>query len=273
MASARLRPRDRRGPPDAIGFGFFLLLPAPNCPPWHPTVVVQNLTVQIWSDIACPWCYVGKRRLESAISALPWRSQIRVLWRAFELDPSASRAVDTSAVPYAEKLARKYGTSTAQGQAMIDRMVGVGAAEGIHFRFDRIRPGNSFDAHRLVHLAHEQDKQDAMKERFLRAYLCEGESMSDRETLTRLAVEVGLDEREVIDALSGDAYADAVRADEALARKYNISGVPFFVIADRYGVSGAQPAETLSEALKNAWQELADVPIEEGMQCGPDGCA
>lgn len=234
---------------------------------------MQTLTVQIWSDIACPWCYVGKRRLESAISSLPWRSQIRVVWRAFELDPNASRALDTESVPYAEKLARKYGTSTAQGQAMIDRMVGVGAADGINFRFDRIRPGNTFDAHRLIHLAHERGKHDVMAERFLRAYMCEGESMSDREALTRLAVDAGLDEREVTEVLSGDTYADAVRADEALARSYNISGVPFFVIADRYGISGAQPAQTLSEALNSAWQELEGAPIEEGMQCGPDGCA
>lgn len=215
---------------------------------------------------------MGKRRLESAINSLPWRSQIRVLWRAFELDPNASRAIDTEGVSYVEKLARKYGRSVNESQAMIDNMVGVGAADGINFRFDRIRPGNTFDAHRLVHLAHERDKQDVVKERLLRAYLCEGESMSDREALIRLAVESGLDEHEVIDVLSGDAYADAVRDDEALARKYNISGVPFFVIGDRYGLSGAQPAETLREALSSAWQHVADAPVQEGMQCGPDGC-
>lgn len=233
---------------------------------------MKTLTVQIWSDIACPWCYVGKRRLESAISSLPWRSQLRVLWRAFELDPNASRTPERERVPYAEKLARKYGRSVPEGQAMIDRMVGVGAAEGIDFRFDRIRPGNTFDAHRLIHLAHERGKQDVAAERLMRGYLCEGESMTDREALTRLGLDAGLDEREVIDVLSGDAYADAVRADEALARRYNISGVPFFVIADRYGISGAQPAQTLSEALNNAWLELEGSTVNEGMQCGPDGC-
>ena len=230
------------------------------------------LTVQIWSDIACPWCYVGKRRLEAAISTLPWRSQIQVLWRAYELDPNASREADTAPVLYAERLARKYGTSVPQGQAMIDRMTGVAAADGLNFRFDRIKPGNTFDAHRLVHLAHDQGIQDIMKERFLRAYLCEGESIGDREALTRLAVEAGLDEREVIDALAGDAYADAVRADEALARRYNISGVPFFVIGERYGISGAQPAETLRDALSTAWKDVGDLPVVEGMACGPDGC-
>ena len=230
------------------------------------------LTVQIWSDIACPWCYVGKRRLEAALSTLPWRSQIQVLWRAFELDPSASREADTAPVLYAERLARKYGTSVPQGQAMIDRMTGVAATDGLAFRFDIIRPGNTFDAHRLVHLAHDRGIQDIMKERFLRAYMCEGESMANREALTRLAVEAGLDEREVIDVLAGDAYAEAVRADEELGRRYNISGVPFFVIGERYGISGAQPAETLREALSTAWQEIADAPVAVGMACGPDGC-
>jgi predicted DsbA family dithiol-disulfide isomerase len=233
---------------------------------------VQTLTVQIWSDIACPWCYVGKRRLESAMSDLPWRSQIHVLWRAFELDPNASREPDTVAVPYAERLARKYGTSVPEGQAMLDRMTGVAAVDGLEFRFDRIQPGNTFDAHRLVHLAHARGKQGIMKERFLRGYMCEGESIADREALTRLAVEAGLDEREVTDVLEGDAYADAVRADEALASRYNIRGVPFFVIGERYGISGAQPAKTLREALSTAWQDVAEASVTEGMVCGPDGC-
>jgi len=215
---------------------------------------------------------VGKRRLEAAMSALPWRSQIQVLWRAFELDPNASYKSDTDLVPYADRLARKYGTSVSEGQAMIDRMTGVAAMDGIDFRFDLIRPSNTFDAHRLVHFAHDHGRQDIMKELFLRAYMCEGESMEDREALTRLAVEAGLAEREVTDVLAGDAYAEAVRADEALASQYNVRGVPFFVIGERYGVSGAQPAETLREALITAWHDVADASVAEGMVCGPDGC-
>jgi len=155
---------------------------------------------------------------------------------------------------------------------MIDRMTGVAAMDGIDFRFDLIRPSNTFDAHRLVHFAHDHGRQDIMKERFLRAYMCEGESMEDREALTRLAVEAGLAEREVTDVLAGNAYAEAVRADEALASQYNIRGVPFFVIGERYGISGAQPAETLREALITAWHDVAEASVAEGIVCGPDGC-
>lgn len=230
-----------------------------------------TLRIDVWSDIACPWCFVGKRRLEAALSRFEHRDAVEVVWHAFELDPSAP-SVLPSEPSYAERLAKKYRCSPEQGQAMIDRMTETAAADGLAFRFDRIRPGNTFDAHRLIHLAHERGKQGAVKERFLAAYLEQGEPIGDKAALLRLAVEAGLDETEVTDVLESNAYADEVRQDELTARQLGVSGVPFFVFAQRFGVSGAQPADALVEVLEQAWQKAAEPEIEEGSACGPAGC-
>ncbi|HEX7623724.1 MAG TPA: DsbA family oxidoreductase, partial [Anaeromyxobacteraceae bacterium] len=140
------------------------------------------------------------------------------------------------------------------------------------FRFDRVRPGNTFDAHRVLHLARERGLQGAVKERLLRAYMTEGEALGDREALARLAGEAGLDAEEVRRVLAGDAYAAGVRADEADAQRLGIHAVPFFVLADRYGVSGAQPVDVLTQALQQAWEEASRDKVAEGAACGPDGC-
>jgi len=233
---------------------------------------MAKLRIDIWSDIACPWCYIGKRRLEAALAQFAHAGEVEIVCRAFELDPSAPRVRDES---YVERLGRKYGASPAKAQGMIDRMVAAGAGDGIEMRFDHIRPGNTFDAHRLLHLAHERGAQGALKERFMRAYLTEGEAIGEPAVLARLAREVGLEGGEVDELLAGDRCAADVRQDEAKARELGISGVPFFVLAGRLGVSGAQPAEVLRGALERAWSELrapAIEPIAEGAVCGPDGC-
>ncbi len=234
---------------------------------------MKQLRIDVWSDIACPWCHVGKRRLEAALERFTHKDAVQVVWRAFELDPSAPRVQD-STVPYAERLARKYSTTAAEAQKMIDRMTGVAKADGLDFHFERARPGNTFDAHRVLHLALERGCQDAVKERFFRAYLSEGEAIGDHETLVRLAAEAGLDAEEVRATLAGDGYAKEVRADEEEASEIGIRGVPFFVIGGRYAVSGAQPAEVLGGAIAKAWGEVAPrpVPFAEGSACGPDGC-
>jgi predicted DsbA family dithiol-disulfide isomerase len=235
---------------------------------------MNKLRIDVWSDIACPWCYVGKRRLEAALAQFPHRDSVEVVWRAFELDSAAPRVRDPE-VSYIERLSRKYGTTAAQAEAMLRRMTDVAAADGLQFRFDRIRPGNTFDAHRVLHLAHELHVQDAVKERFLRAYMTEGEAIGEPAVLLRLATEAGLPEQAVRELLAGDRYAREVRADEEEARSLHISGVPFFVIAGRYGLSGAQPSETILGALTQAWaetMEVVPVPFAEGAACGPDGC-
>jgi predicted DsbA family dithiol-disulfide isomerase len=234
---------------------------------------VNTLRIDVWSDIACPWCYVGKRRLEAALRLFPHRDQVEVIWHAFELDPAAPRERDPSQ-SYAERLGKKYGTSSERAAAMIQRMVDVAKQDDLDFHFERIRSGNTFDAHRVIHLAHERGVQGAVKERLLRAYMTEGEPIGDPATLGRLAGEAGLDVGEVDDMLASDLYADAVRADEAQAAELGISGVPFFVLGGRYALSGAQPTEVFVSALEKTWAELetAEPAFEEGAACGPDGC-
>jgi len=210
------------------------------------------LQLEIWSDIACPWCAIGLRRLESALATFPHRDQVEIRWRSFELDPQAPARVDTDG-GYAAKLAAKYGTDITSAQTMIDGMVATAAQDGWRFDFERIAPGNTFDAHRLLHLAAELGIQHAVKERFLTGYLEEGVAIGDREQLGLLAVDAGLGADQVTEVLDGDAYAGAVRADEQQARAFGIGGVPFFVLDRAYAVEGAQPAEVLHGALDQAW--------------------
>jgi predicted DsbA family dithiol-disulfide isomerase len=205
------------------------------------------LTVEIWSDVVCPWCYIGKRRFEAALAEFP--HPVETVWRSFELDPGAPAVREHTAT---EHLAAKYGMSVEQAQASHARMTELAAAEGLEYDFDKTRGGNSFDAHRLIHLAAAHGKQDEAKERLMRAYFTEGVAIGDREALVALAADIGLDGDEARAALDGDAYADAVREDERLAQRIGIQGVPFFVLDRRLGVSGAQPAEVLVQALEQA---------------------
>jgi predicted DsbA family dithiol-disulfide isomerase len=235
----------------------------------------KKLSVEVWSDIACPWCYVGKRRLEQALARFPHRDAVEITWRAFQLDPSAPRVQD-AAISYAQRLAKKYGRSEKQAQEMIDNMVKVAAADGLAFDFTHIRPGNTFDAHRLLHLAREQGLGDALKERLFAAYLEQGKAVGDPETLLSLASEVGLDADRAQALLQSDEYSDEVREEQQEARELGVSGVPFFVLGRTYAVSGAQPAELLLQALSRAWDDtpdLTNLESESGAVCGPDGCA
>ena|SRR5688572_3176186 len=233
---------------------------------------MSRLRIDVWSDIACPWCYVGKRHLEQALASFPEKDSVEVVWHAFELNPSAPRETKEEG-PYAKRLANKYGMSLEEAQRRIDHLVNVGKADGLTLDFQRIRPGNTFDAHRVVHYAREVGLQDAVKERLLRGYLSEGEAIGDPEVVLRLASDAGLDTDRVSAILASDSYAREVRTDEAEAQRLGIQGVPFFVVGGRYALSGAQPAELMSRALSQAWSELsAPVEFAEGAACGPDGC-
>jgi predicted DsbA family dithiol-disulfide isomerase len=209
------------------------------------------MDVEVWSDIACPWCYVGKRRLEAALAKFEPRDAVNVRWRSFELDPNApaQREVDC-----ATHLATKYGTSLDEAHAMQQRMDGVAAGEGLEMHSELTRGGNTFDAHRLLHLARAHGVQDAVKERFMRAYHVEGEPIGSPETLERLAVEAGLDAGDVREVLAGDRYAEEVRDDERTAAALGIQGVPFFVVDRGFGASGAQSPEILGELLRHAFE-------------------
>jgi predicted DsbA family dithiol-disulfide isomerase len=226
--------------------------------------------VEIWSDIACPWCYIGKRRFEAALTQFEHADDVQVTWRSFELDPDApaEREGDRAA-----RLAEKYGMTVERAREAEQQLTETAAGEGLDFRFDIARSGTTFDAHRVVHLAHEHDLQDQLKERLLRGYFSEGELMSDHETLVRLAVEVGLEEDEVRATLAGDRFAEEVRDDEQLAMRIGISGVPTFIVDRALGTSGAQPPASMLELLRQGWARRTPISvIADGESCGVDGC-
>jgi predicted DsbA family dithiol-disulfide isomerase len=210
--------------------------------------VEQTMKIEIWADVACPWCYVGKRRFEQALSGFDRRDQVQVTWRSFELDPRAPRVQPLSGP---EVLARKYRVSVEQAHAMNDRLKGEGAKEGLDLHPETVRMVNTFDAHRLIHHAASEGKGAPMVERLFRAYHVEGEVLSDPATLVKLAAEVGVSAAGAHAVVEGDAYSDAVRADEERAAQFGISGVPFFAIDETYGISGAQPAEHILAALRD----------------------
>lgn len=239
--------------------------------------------ISIWSDIVCPWCYVGKRRLETALATYQERrgkaADVSIEYKAFELD---QRRTGESDDKYVERLASKYGVPASQAQGMIHRMTSTGKEEGIEFRFDRAVPANTFDAHRLLLLARlldENDKTDGeqqkrLKERLMHAHFEEGADLNDAETLLALATESGIDTDKAAAVLASDDFGDDVRDDEDEAQMLGVTGVPFFAIG-RFGVQGAQRAETLLEVIERA---LADESSEEaalsgdGDVCLPDEC-
>ena len=208
------------------------------------------MKVEVWSDVVCPWCYLGKRRLEVALGRFEHGGEVEVIWRSFELDPAAPRRRELSA---REHLMQKYGMSEAQVEASWARLTALGAAEGIEYHLDRTRGGSSFDAHRVLQLAAGHGLQRQVKERFLRGYFTEGAAIGEPEVIEALAIEAGLPQAEVADVLAGDRFAEAVHEDENRARQHGISGVPFFALDDRFGVSGAQSTDVLVEALETAW--------------------
>ena len=237
-------------------------------------VVVGVMDIDIWSDVVCPWCYIGKRRFEHALARFSHRDEIRFTWRSFELDPSAPPSVEQPG-RYADHLASKYGIGTDQAQVMIDRVTAVAAEEGLDFHFDIARRGNTFDAHRILHLGLRRGVQNDLKERLDHATFTEGLPVSDHQALTEVATGAGLDEIEVKEVLTSDLFADAVRADQAQARAFGISAVPFFVIDGKYGIAGAQPPEVIVAALERAWSERSPLIVldqEAAEACADDAC-
>ncbi len=210
------------------------------------------MRVDVWSDVVCPWCYIGKRRFERARAVFD--HPVEVVWRSFELNPNAAPVREGGNY---ERIARKYGITVEQAMAQYERITQLAAAEGLDYHLDRIRAGRSFDAHRVLHLARERGIQDAVKERFLAAYLQEGVAIGLPEELAPVAVSAGLDAAEVEAVLAGDAYADEVRADEDRAMDIGVTGVPFFLVDGRAPIPGAQEVETFLAVLQRAWERRA----------------
>ena len=229
------------------------------------------MKVEIWSDVVCPFCYIGKRKFETALAQFAHRDDVQVVWRSFELTPDFQPIPGESVY---ESLAKKKGISVEEGRKMSDYMTTVAQEVGLSYDFDRTVPANTFLAHQLIHLGAHHGRQDAAKERLMAAYYTEGQNIGDLATLVRLGTDIGLDAAETRAALVAGTYADAVRHDEYQARQIDVRGVPFFVFEDKYAVSGAQSPELLAEVLAKVWGELkpALTVVADGAACGPDGC-
>ena len=228
------------------------------------------MKIDIWSDIVCPFCYIGKRRLEAAVAQFEHADEVEVTWHSFELDRGADAVSD---IPLVDLVARKYGSTREQAIAQHRTMAQSAAELGLEFNWEQARYGNTFDAHRVVHLAAEHGLADATHERLMRAYFTDGLAVGDREVLVRLATEIGLGADVVRDVLDSDDYGNHVRSDEATARMLGIESVPFFVFDRKYGVSRAQPVEVFTQALETAWSTRHEVPepVSAGGGCG-GGC-
>jgi predicted DsbA family dithiol-disulfide isomerase len=210
------------------------------------------MQVEIWSDVVCPWCYLGKRRFERALESFEHRDEVDVVYRSFELDPDTPAGVTT---PTLQLLATKYRMSVQQAYDAQRQMEQRAADEGLEFHMDELHSGNTRDAHRLLQLAKDRGVQAELAERLHRAYFSEEKSIFDHESLTEIAVSAGLDRDEVSRVLAGDEYRDAVETDEAMAHALGGNAVPLFVIDRRYGISGAQSAEVIAQTLDQAWAE------------------
>ena len=229
------------------------------------------MRIDVWSDILCPFCHLGRRHLELALEQFEHADEVGVVWHSFQLDRGAPAVVDT---PQVERVAEKYGTTREQMVAQHERMAEDAAAVGLDFQWERLLGGNSYDAHRLVHLARSLDREEPVTARVMRAWYSEGAAIGDRETLVRLAVEGGLEEETVRSMLEGDDFGIDVRTDEALATQIGITSVPTFVLDQKYGVTGAQPVDAMLQAIRQVWDLQGtepEVPAAGG-GCGGGCC-
>jgi predicted DsbA family dithiol-disulfide isomerase len=227
--------------------------------------------IDVWSDILCPFCHLGRRHLELALEQFEHGDEVGVVWHSFQLDRTAPAVDDTPAI---DRVAEKYGVDREQMVAQHERMAADAAQVGLDFQWQTLRGGNSYDAHRLVHLARALGRETEVTDRVMRAWYTEGAAVGDPETLVRLGVEGGLDEAVVRDLLAGDDHGIDVRTDLALANQIGITSVPTFVLDQKYGVSGAQPVEVMLNAIRQVWelQGTEPEPVAGGGGCGGGCC-
>ncbi|OMD80373.1 disulfide bond formation protein DsbA [Paenibacillus odorifer] len=234
------------------------------------------MRIDIWSDYACPFCYIGKRRLENGLSQFPNRDQVEVVFRSFQLDPHAEVSTDKS---IHELLATKYGMTVEKAKAMNAQLAEQAKDVDLEFNFDTVKHTNTFDSHRLSHFASTKGKGAEMSERLLRAYFTDSLNLGDRSVLASLAAEVGLDQAEAAAMLETDAFANEVNGDIEEGSRLNITGVPFFVFNNKYALSGAQPGPVFTEVLDTVWAEEQAGPTLQVVGKGnsevstDDGCA
>ncbi|MBZ4188196.1 DsbA family oxidoreductase [Niabella sp. 3A5MI-3] len=232
------------------------------------------MQVEIWSDVMCPFCYIGKRHFETALETFAGKNNITITWKSFQLDPSLPEKEE---IGHEQYLTERKGLPQAQVKALLDHVTQSAKNAGLDYHFENIVTVNSFNAHRIIQMAKTKGLGDAAEERLFRAYFTEGRDIADRNTLTELGKEIGLTEAEVSESLTGDAYAGRVNQDIDEAQQLGITGVPFFVFDRKYAVSEAQPPEAFTQTIDKAFSEwrqsnpAASFEITEGESCTPDG--
>jgi len=230
------------------------------------------MKVDIWSDVRCPFCYIGKRKFEKALEKFPHKNEVEVNWHSFELDPSLKTDTSLNAVDH---LAEIKGVSKAEVEGIHEHVTNVAKEIGLDLNFEKNIVANSFNAHRLIQLAKTKNLANEMEEALFRAHFIEGKNIDDKETLIQTGISIGLDEDEVKKIFSSDAFATVVRQDEMQAQSYGIHGVPFFILNNKYAVSGAQSPEVFFQALSQVWTEFEKEKqpfiITEGESCSVDG--
>jgi predicted DsbA family dithiol-disulfide isomerase len=235
---------------------------------------MATMNIEIWSDVVCPWCYIGKRRFETALANFAHRDEVQVTWRSFELNPNSAPQEEGN---LNEMLVNKYGVTPERAAAMNAQVTQLASQEGLEYHLEKARPGNTFNAHRLIHLAARHNMQDAVKERLMYAYFTEGKSIGDPETLAALGIEMGLPADEVRSVLASDQYRTDVRADQQRAAGFGIRGVPFFVINEQFGISGAQSPDVILETLEEAWRRSNPLKVvgaaDNDAVCSDESCA
>lgn len=240
------------------------------------TIPIPKMKVEVWSDIMCPFCYIGKRNYESALKQFGERDQVEIEWHSFQLDPSIPKNITRKGNVY-QYLADKKGMSYAESVKLHESLIKTAKKAGLEYNFDKSVVANSFDAHRLIQLAKTKGLGDQAEEHLFRAYFTEGKDFGDHETLITIGTDIGLPEDEIRKALNSEAYSEKVKEDIQEAAALGVGGVPFFVFDRKYAVSGAQPPEHFLQALKQSFDEWrknissADTWATEGAVCTPDG--
>jgi predicted DsbA family dithiol-disulfide isomerase len=226
------------------------------------------MKVEIWSDVMCPFCYIGKRKFEAALEQFDHKNEVEVIWKSFQLQPDMVTDPSQNTI---EHLAKSKGWTLDHAKQMTSHVVNMAKEVGLDYHFDKAVVANSFDAHRLVQFAKTKHKGDAMEEQLFKAYFIDGKNTADHATLTALAVAIGLEETEVKNVLGTDAYSNNVHEDIYQSRQIGVTGVPFFVLNDKYAISGAQASETFLGALQQAYSEIEKPETIDGAVCTPDG--
>lgn len=232
------------------------------------------MNVEIWSDVMCPFCYIGKRKFENALAKFPHKENINIIWKSFQLDPTT---VTDPSLNTIDNLAEKKGWSKQQAQETTAQVTNIAKQVGLDFHFEKAVVANSFDAHRLSHLAKKYSKQNDLEEKLFLAYFTEGKNTADHSTLLQIGKDLGMPEQEITAVLNSDTYANDVKQDITEAQQIGVRGVPFFVLDRKYAVSGAQESDTFLGALTKAYEEhtngvIEPVATDNSCGCGPEGC-